>query len=74
MTTQIPQMLAQIEDLRRTHPEFFAYFEDTELDTASRAELVDLMASAPDDKVRFYIFGKYNARLSLAGATGRAFL
>lgn len=74
MTTQISQMLAQIGDLSRTHPNYFNLFEDTCLDSAPREELVKLMASAPNDLVKFYVFGRYNARVALAGATGRAFL
>lgn len=70
----VKTMLAEIGNLGRTNPEFFAHFEDTELDTASRADLVDLMARAPNDQVKFFIFGKYSARLALAGASGTAFL
>ena len=67
-------MLSAIGDLGRTNAEFFAQFEDTDLDTASRADLVDLMALAPNDSVKFYVFGRYTARMALAGASGTAFL
>lgn len=70
----VKSMLAAIGDLGRTNPEFFAHFEDTELDTATRADLVDLMVLAPNDSVKFYVFGRYTARMALAGASGTAFL
>lgn len=79
MTTQsdyedsiLKTMFAEIEGLRETHPEYFAYFEDVDPDTAPRAELVDLMASAPNAQVKYFLFGKYTARLAQATATGRA--
>ena len=70
----VRSMLAEIGNLGRTNPEFFAHFEDTELHTASRADLVDLMALAPNDQVKFSIFGRFTARLALAGASGTALL
>jgi hypothetical protein len=80
MMSNIPQedlivknMFSEIETLKETHPEFFAYFEDVDPDTAPRAELVDLMASAPNDQVKFFLFGKFTMRLTLAAVTGREF-
>lgn len=68
----IKNMFAEIEELRETHPEFFAYFEDVDPDTAPRAELVDLMASAPNAQVKYFLFGHLAARMAMAAATGRA--
>lgn len=68
----VKEMFAEIEGLRETHPEFFAYFEDVDPDTAPRAELVDLMASSPNDQVKYFLFGQLAARMALAAITGRA--
>lgn len=69
----VKEMFGQISNLRDTHPGFFAYFEDVDADTASRADLVDLMASAPTDQIKFYLFGKFTMRMMIASVTGRDF-
>lgn len=70
----VKEMFGHIEGLRDTHPEFFAYLEDVDPDTAPRAELVDLMNSAPNEQVKFYLFGKFTMRLVIASVTGREFV
>lgn len=70
----VKKMLAEIENLSRTDPEWFAHFDHIELDAASRADLVELMVNAPTDSARFFLFGRYNARVALAAVTGRAFV
>lgn len=69
----IKPMFTTLEDLRMSNPEYFSHFEDVDLDTAPRAALIDLMDTAPNDQVKFFLFGKFTARLSLA-AMGRAAL
>lgn len=73
MTTQIPQMLlASIADLGRTHPTYFAGLDDTDLDTAPREEIVELMASAPNDQVKYFLLGALAMRMARAAITGRS--
>lgn len=64
---------SQIQSLRDTHPEYFAYFEDVDPDVASRADLLDLIASAPTDAVKFFLLGKFTMRMAIAAVTGREF-
>lgn len=72
-TKLVGDMFQQIQELRSTHPEWFAYFEDADPDTAPRAELVELMSSAPNDAVKFFLLGKYMMRITIASVTGREF-
>lgn len=69
----VREMFAEIEKLKQTNPEYFAFFEDADPDTATRAELVDLMASAPNDLVKYFILGKFTMRMTIASVTGREF-
>jgi len=66
-------MFQEINQLKETHAEFFAWFEDVDPDSAPRGELVDLMANSPNDAVKYFLFGKYTMRLQLASITGREF-
>ena len=68
-------LFEEIAKLRDTHPDFFAYMEDVDPDTAPRAELLDMISSAPTPLVRGYLFGKFTFRLNmLENVTGRPFL
>lgn len=69
----IKPLFSEISSLKESHPEYFAYFDDMDPDTSPRAELVDLIASAPNDKVKFFLFGKFMMRLTIASVTGREF-
>jgi hypothetical protein len=69
----VKTMFAEINRLKDTNPDFFAFLDDVDPDTASRSDLVDLMASAPNEKIAFYLFGKYSMRLMMAAITGREF-
>lgn len=69
----INPMLAALQDLQRTDPVYFARFEDADPDVALRAELIDLMACAPNEQVRFFLLGKLSARIAMACITGREF-
>jgi len=73
-TSVVTNLFAQLADVQRTAPEYFAYFEDADPDTAGRAELVELMVNAPNDQLKYFLFGKFTSRLALAAATGREFL
>lgn len=69
----VKSMFAEIQKLRDSHPDYFAWFEDVDPDTASRSDLTDLMVSAPTEQVKFFLFGKFSMRLMIATVTGREF-
>lgn len=59
----VTTLFTQLEKLRDTDEAYFTRFEDGDLDHAPRSDLLALMASAPNDPVKFFILGKYSARL-----------
>lgn len=69
----VQSLFADIASLKETHADYFAYLEDVDPDTAPRAELLDMMRSAPNKSIQFYLFGKYTFRLNMAAITGRDF-
>lgn len=73
-TSVINHLIAQLADVQRTAPDYFAYFDDVDLDTATRDELLDLMKNAPNEQLKYFLFGRYSARVALAVATGRDFV
>jgi hypothetical protein len=60
----IGEMFAVLGNLYITHPDYYAWFDHASMDTASSAELVDLMQSAPNDQVKFYILGTLCTRIA----------
>lgn len=60
-------------ELERQFPSWFELFEDTEPDNALRFEVVELMASAPNDFALGLMYGKFTMRLEMESVTGRAF-
>lgn len=69
----LERLLAEIADLRMTHAAFFALFEDTDPDTASRSDVVKLMKIAPVSSVAFFLLGKFTMRVAHSSAAGRDF-
>lgn len=65
------KMFAALGSLRITHPVYFARFDDAAVDTASRAELFNLLQTAPTDNVKFFIFGKLCTQIALASIAER---
>ena len=63
----------KINDLREQHADWFELFDDTLPDSAPRAEVVELMASAPSDFALGLMYGKFTMRLELEAVTGREF-
>lgn len=61
------------ESLRASHPEYFAYLEDVDPDLATRAEMLDLMNSAPTQDILMFVYAKFTTRIQIASITGRAF-
>jgi hypothetical protein len=70
----ITPMFATLADIHRTAPAYFAELECADLETGSRATLVDLMARAPTDQLKFFLLGKLSMRLSIQILTGRELL
>ena len=71
-TSLVMNMLSQLETVRATDEAYFIRFEDANLDTAPRSEMLALMSSAPNDPMRFFILGKYSTRLMCESARGRS--
>jgi hypothetical protein len=63
----------ELGSLRNTHPDWYAYLDDVDPDICDRAELVQLMNSAPTSAARHYLFGKFTMRIAISSITGRPF-
>lgn len=70
----VKNLFTQLADVQRTAPDYYAHFDDVDSDTATRKELLELMNSAPNECVKYVLFGKYSMRMSLAAAIGRDFV
>lgn len=68
----ISPMLLEIERVGHSYPEYFQRFDDSNVNTAPQAELLDLMAAAPTDAVKFFLFGVYTMRVAINSVTGRS--
>lgn len=60
--------------VEQKYPDWWSLYEDVVPDTAARAEVVELLATAPDDFSRGVIYGKYLMRLEIAAITKRPWL
>lgn len=69
----LQQMFSVLRALQESHPEFCADLEDADVDSASRQVVLDLIDRAPNEQIRFYLFGKFTMREYFASVTGRAF-
>lgn len=65
---------AQMRQLEREFPEWFAYFDETGPDVARREEVVELMATAPNAFALGLLFGKYSMRIEIESITGRSWV
>lgn len=63
----------QMTALQKTHSEWYELFEDALPDSACRADLVELLASAPNAFALGLLYGKYTMRLEIEALTGRPF-
>lgn len=61
----IAALFAQLGKLQRTNSAYFARLEDSNVDIARRADLMDLMVAAPNDKIKFFLLGKLTMRVGL---------
>lgn len=64
---------ARMEQAMQTSPDWFAYFEDVQAMSASRADVLELLRCAPDEFTRGLMYGIYLMRSELALVTGREF-
>lgn len=60
-----------LSKLEREFPGWWARFDDTSPDTAPRAEVLELMTSAPNSFALGVLYGKYTMRLEINAMTGR---
>lgn len=63
----------KLNDVRAKFPDWYELLEETFPDNAPRAEVVELLQSAPNDFAMGLMFGKFSMRLELEAVTGRAF-
>jgi hypothetical protein len=66
-------LLDLLEQARELNADWWAAFEDTDVETCDRATLVGLMQDAPTDGAKLFLFGKYQFRLAIAAITERGF-
>ena len=59
--------------LQHAAPDWFAYYDDAQPDSAERAVLVDLLKTAPDDFAKGLMYGLFIMRQNIAGMTQREF-
>jgi hypothetical protein len=63
----------KMHELSTKHPAWFELYDETLPDNAPRAEVVELMATAPTDFAIGLLYGKFTMRLELEAITGRPF-
>jgi len=61
----------QMAKLEREFPDWWALFDDTLPDMAPRAEVVELMLSAPNPFALGLLYGKFTMRQEIAAITKR---
>jgi hypothetical protein len=66
-------LLDVLERCRDLDPDWWASFEDTDVETCERTALVGLMQTAPTESAKLFLFGKYQFRLAIAAITERGF-
>ncbi len=67
----VSSSLNQLSEQQSAHPDWFFELELTDVDTAERSELAQLLASAPSDYLAGFIYSKILARMELAQMTQR---
>lgn len=73
---QGPARRAAIEQLTResiAHDEWFSRMDLVDADTCERAELLELLETAPSPFMRGYLYGKLTVRVEIAAMTGRSY-
>ena len=64
---------ADMARLENDAPDWCAFYEDAQPDSADRATLVELLRTAPSDFARGLLYGNFLMRMTIAGITGRDF-
>jgi hypothetical protein len=67
------ELLDRLELCRDLDPDWYAQFEDTDVEICDRASIVHLMLTAPNHEAKLFLFGKYQFRLAIAAITDRGF-
>lgn len=58
ITAIVTSMLAQLRALETTHPDYSAQLDDSNVDIAPCADLLNLIVDAPNEQVKFFLLGK----------------
>jgi hypothetical protein len=66
-------VLAEMTELQRCHGAWLEWLHDTEANTASSDDLLDLLRSAPTAFAKGLLFGKFQLRVEAAARDGRCF-
>ena len=72
--TQLKACFEMLMSVRLAHPAWFELYDDSLVNTATRAELVELLSSAPNDFTRGLLYGVFGMRLEIEAITGRNFI
>lgn len=64
---------ADMSRLQNDAPDWYAFYEDAQPDSAEKAVLIELMRTAPNDFARGLLYGNILMRMTIAGITGRDF-
>jgi hypothetical protein len=67
------ELIQMLQECRELDPNWFELLEQTDTETCERAELVELILTAPNTVAKLFLFGKYEFRLAVASVTGRGF-
>lgn len=72
--TSIESCVAELQDIANSHPDWWAEYEDAQIDIGSDRETLDrLLKSAPTQFAKGVVFGKIVFRQQIASLTGRPF-
>lgn len=61
----------EMAKLEAEFPEWWAFYDEVMPDIAPRADVVELLRTAPNDAARMLIYGKFTMRLEIAAITKR---
>lgn len=66
--------ISGLSDMRKQYPEWFAEYDDSAVDTAAdRSTIEAFMRTAPNEALRYMLFGKLVLRTQIAAITERPF-
>lgn len=68
--TQQREFAARFEQLEQSHPQWAALYETADFSSASSEDVLELLASAPNDFAAGLMYGKVSVLRSMSGAEG----